>query len=56
MRDTSRRSFTAQMLTLAGAALLGGKTLRLSAMAADTSSAGGELISRMKWLNEPASP
>ena len=55
MRDTSRRSFTAQMLTLAGAALLGDKVLRPATMAADTSSAGSELISRMKWLNEPAS-
>jgi len=47
MRDTSRRSFTAQMLTLAGAVLLGGKVFRPAAMAADTSSADGELISRM---------
>jgi regulation of enolase protein 1 (concanavalin A-like superfamily) len=54
MHDTSRRRFTAQMLTLTGAALLGDK-IRPAALAAETSSAGGELVGRMKWLNEPAS-
>ena len=55
MRKTSRRSFTTQMLTLTGAALFGDNILRPAAMAAETSSAGGEWIGRMRWLNEPAS-
>jgi regulation of enolase protein 1 (concanavalin A-like superfamily) len=55
MHETSRRRFTTQMLTLTGAALLGDKIFRPAAMAAAKSSAGGELIGRMKWLNEPAS-
>ena len=55
MRKTSRRQFSNQMLALTGAALFGDKILRKAAMAAETSSGGGELIARMKWLNEPAS-
>lgn len=55
MRDTSRRQFTAQMLTLTGAALFGDKIFRPAALAADSPSAGGDLMGRMKWLNEPAS-
>jgi regulation of enolase protein 1 (concanavalin A-like superfamily) len=55
MHDTSRRKFTTQMLTLAGAAWLGEKTLRPAALAAGTPSPGADLIGRMKWLNEPAS-
>jgi len=55
MHDKTRRQFTAQMLTLAGAAILGEKIFRPAALAVDSSSAGAELVGRMKWLNEPAS-
>ncbi len=55
MHGTSRRQFTAQILTLTGAALCGEKVFHPAAFAIDSSSSGSELISRMKWLNEPAS-
>jgi regulation of enolase protein 1 (concanavalin A-like superfamily) len=55
MQHTSRRRFTAQMLTLTGAALFGERIFQHVVMAADSPSPGSELISRMKWLNEPAS-
>jgi len=55
MHDTSRRQFTAQMLTLTGAALMGDKIFRPTAFAAESPSSGTELLGRMKWLNEPAS-
>jgi len=56
MRETSRRQFTKHILTLTGgAALLGDKIFWPAATAAQTSSAGAELLGRMKWLNEPAS-
>ena len=55
MRKTSRRQFTNQMFTLTCAAWLGEKIHRPSALASETTSAGAELIGRMKWLNEPAS-
>ncbi len=54
MHDTSRRQFTTQICTLAGAALLGGNILGSTAFAKEASS-GAELLGRMKWLNEPAS-
>jgi hypothetical protein len=55
MHDTSRRHFTGQMLALTGAVLLGERIFRPAALAADSPSTGGELLRRMKWLNEPAS-
>src|SRR5580700_3230503 len=55
MHDTTRRKFTAQMLTVSGAAFLGETILRSTALAADSPSPEAELIGRMKWLNEPAS-
>jgi regulation of enolase protein 1 (concanavalin A-like superfamily) len=55
MGHTSRRQFTGQMLAVTSGVLLGGNVLRAAAVAADSSSLGGDLIGRMKWLNEPAS-
>lgn len=55
MRDTSRRQFTAQAATLAGAALLGPTILSAASFMDDASSSGADLLRRMKWLNEPAS-
>jgi uncharacterized protein len=55
MWHTSRRQFTGQMLAVTSGVLLGGNVLRAAAVAADWSSLGGDLIGRMKWLNEPAS-
>jgi uncharacterized protein len=54
MDHTSRRQFTAWMFALTGAALLG-KGLRATSFAEEPPSSGGELLRRMKWLNEPAS-
>jgi uncharacterized protein len=55
MHGTSRRQFTARILTLTGAALCGEKVLHPAAFAIDPPSSGSELLGRMKWLNEPAS-
>jgi len=55
MQDTNRRQFTAQVFTLAGAELLGKEILRPAAFAEESPALGGELLGRMKWLNEPAS-
>ncbi len=55
MHNTSRRQFTTQMLTLTGGALLGKEFLRAATLVDDTPSSGGELLRRMKWLNEPVS-
>ena len=55
MCTTTRRQFTGRMLTVAGAALLGRTILEASALAQAATLSGGELFSRMKWLNEPAS-
>lgn len=55
MWHTSRRQFTGQMLALTSGVLLGRSVLRAAAVDADSPAAGGELIGRMKWLNEPAS-
>lgn len=55
MHEKSRRQFTAQALALTGAALLGDKLFRPTALAADSPASGGDLLRRMKWLNEPAS-
>ena len=54
MHDISRRQFTTQMCTLTGA-LLGSKILGPAALAEQAPSSSGEPLSRMKWLNEPAS-
>jgi regulation of enolase protein 1 (concanavalin A-like superfamily) len=55
MYTTTRRQFSAQMLTAAGAALLGGTILEASALAQAATLSGGEVLSHMKWLNQPAS-
>ena len=55
MYTTTRRQFTSRMLTAAGGALLGGTILEFSALAQAATLSGGEMLSRMKWLNEPAS-
>jgi len=55
MHDTSRRHFTGRILALTGAVLFSEKVFRTAALAADSSSSGGDLLRRMKWLNEPAS-
>ena len=55
MRDTSRRQFTTQMLALAGGALWNGEILQPRAYAEGIPASGGELLPRMKWMNEPAS-
>ena len=55
MHQRSRRQFTTQMFTLAGAGLLGKKILQATAFAEESASSGSELLSRMKWLNEPVS-
>jgi regulation of enolase protein 1 (concanavalin A-like superfamily) len=55
MHHTSRRQFTTQMFALTGATLLGNRTLRVIDFADEAPSSGGELLRRMKWLNEPAS-
>jgi uncharacterized protein len=54
MRHTSRRQFTTQMLTLAGAELLGRRPLQDRRFAEEPPSSGSELIRHMKWLNAPA--
>ena len=55
MYTTTRRQFSTQMLAAAGGALLGETILESSAVAQAAAPSGGELFSRMKWLNEPAS-
>lgn len=55
MQEKNRRQFTAQMVTLAGAAFLGNSIHRAAALAADSAPAANDLLNRMKWLNEPAS-
>jgi regulation of enolase protein 1 (concanavalin A-like superfamily) len=52
---TSRRQFAAQVFTLTGAALLGKEVLCASSFAEQSPLSGGELLRRMKWLNEPVS-
>jgi regulation of enolase protein 1 (concanavalin A-like superfamily) len=54
MPYTTRRQFATQV-ALTGAALLGSGFVSTHAFAEDLSSSGGELLHRMKWLNEPAS-
>jgi uncharacterized protein len=54
MQNTSRREFATQMVTLAGAALLG-ETIFPATALPEEPAAEGELLHRMKWLNEPAS-
>jgi regulation of enolase protein 1 (concanavalin A-like superfamily) len=55
MYTTTRRQFSTQMLTAAGAALLSATMLESSAPAEAATPSGGELFRRMKWFNEPAS-
>src|SRR5258708_32647651 len=55
MYTTTRRQFTSRMLAAAGGALLSGTILESSALAQAATPSGGELFSRMKWLNDPAS-
>src|SRR5258708_25239134 len=55
MYTTTRRQFSMQMLSAAARALLSGTILESSALAQAATPSGGELFSRMKWLNEPAS-
>jgi uncharacterized protein len=55
MRNTSRRQFTTQMFTLAGAGVLGKKIFQATAFAEESALSGSELLGRMKWLNEPGS-
>lgn len=54
MNHTSRRQFPTQMCALTGGVLLGSKIFRAKAFA-DEPPSSGELLRRMKWLNEPAS-
>jgi hypothetical protein len=54
MHGISRRQFTTQMCTLSGT-LLGSKILGATAFAEQALPSSGALLSRMKWLNEPAS-
>jgi hypothetical protein len=51
MRALSRRSFLTQSLALGGSALLAAPALASAAGAPETAG----LVSRMKWLNDPAS-
>jgi uncharacterized protein len=55
MYTTTRRQFSTQMLTAAGAALLSGTIRESSALGQAATPSGGDLFSRMKWLNQPAS-
>jgi regulation of enolase protein 1 (concanavalin A-like superfamily) len=54
MHDITRRHFNTQMCTVAGA-LLGSSILGATALGEQSPSSSGELLARMKWLNEPAS-
>jgi regulation of enolase protein 1 (concanavalin A-like superfamily) len=55
MYRTTRRQFTSRILAATGGALLGGTILEASASAQAATLSGGEMLTRMKWLNEPAS-
>jgi hypothetical protein len=55
MLNISRRKFTSQVLGVAGASLMGTKILRAPEFIDEHPPSEGELFSRMKWLNEPAS-
>lgn len=55
MHDTSRRQFTTQALSVAGAMLLGRKVLQADAVPEELPLPEPGLVRRMKWLNEPAS-
>lgn len=55
MPATTRRSFLGRSLVLAGGTLLANSVFRDSAGAEEQQPMGDDLISRMSWLNEPAS-
>jgi hypothetical protein len=55
MHETSRRQFANQLLSVTGVALVGTRTLGAADFADGRPSSEGELFTRMKWLNEPAS-
>lgn len=55
MHETSRRQFTGEICALTGAALLGSRAIWASALAEQPPLLSAELLSRMKWMNDPAS-